>query len=391
MTTLYLDCIGGLAGDMLLAALLDAGAPGDDLAGVPERLALGPVEIRVTRTSRHGIAATHVDVVAASEQPHRTWRAMRERIEAADLPGRARERALATLAALARAEAHVHGVPVDDVHFHEIGGVDTLVDVCGAALLLEVLGIDQVVCSPLPVARGLVTAAHGILPLPAPATVELLRGAQVTGAPGAKELVTPTGAALAVTLADTFGDLPAMTVDGIGYGAGTDDFPERPNLVRALIGTPAARPPTGVVLLETNLDDLSPELVPDAAARCFAVGALDVWTTPVQMKKGRPGFVLSALARPADERAVAVAILEETSALGVRVVPARRYELDREEHVIALDGGEVRVKIGRLDGRVVNVAPEHDDCAALARRTGRPVKAVWADALARALDRQPRQ
>lgn len=391
MTTLYLDCIGGLAGDMLLAALLDAGAPGDDLAGVPERLALGPVEIRVTRTSRHGIAATHVDVVAVSEQPHRTWRAMRERIEAADLPGRARERALATLAALARAEAHVHGVPVDDVHFHEIGGVDTLVDVCGAALLLEVLGIDQVVCSPLPVARGLVTAAHGILPLPAPATVELLRGAQVTGAPGAKELVTPTGAALAVTLADTFGDLPAMTVDGIGYGAGTDDFPERPNLVRALIGTPAARPPTGVVLLETNLDDLSPELVPDAAARCFAVGALDVWTTPVQMKKGRPGFVLSALARPADERAVAVAILEETSALGVRVVPARRYELDREEHVIALDGGEVRVKIGRLDGRVVNVAPEHDDCAALARRTGRPVKAVWADALARALDRQPRQ
>ncbi len=377
--------MGGIAGDMLLAALLDAGADESILQAIPDQLRLGAVEIAVERTERHGIAALLVRVEPPPDPPPRTWRAMRALIDEAGLPERPRARALAVFDRLAQAEATVHGVPVDDVHFHELGGVDTLVDVCGAAVLLENLGVDRVHSSPLPYTRGLVESAHGVLPVPAPATVELLRGAQLESADGGRELVTPTGAALASTLAESFGGLPPLLLESIGYGAGNDDFPDRPNLLRVLLG--AAEPAVGseVALLETNLDDLNPELVPDAVERCFAAGALDVWTAPVLMKKGRPGIVLSALARPADERAVAAAVLEETSALGVRVSRLRRYELEREERVVELDGGAVRVKLGRLNGRVVNVAPEHDDCAELARRTGRPVKAVWAEALARSL------
>ncbi len=380
---LYLDCVGGIAGDMLLAALLDAGAREETLREVPGRLGLGPVEIRVERVERHGVGALHVEVVPPPSPPPRTWRAMRELVEAAELPPRARARALGAFRRLAEAEAKIHGSDVDRVHFHELGGVDTLVDVCGAALLLEELGVERVLCSPLPYTRGLVEAAHGILPVPAPATVELLRGAIVHGVEGVKELVTPTGAALAAELAESFGPPPPLVLERVGYGAGTDDFPERPNLLRVLLGA-AVSPPADVILIETNLDDLLPELVPDAVERCFAAGALDVWTVAAQMKKGRPGIVLSALARPAAEQAVTAAILEETSALGVRVSRLARHELEREERTVEVAGETVRVKLGLLDGRVVNVAPEHDDCAAVAARSGRPVKSVWAEALARA-------
>ena len=380
---LYLDCVGGIAGDMLLAALLDAGAREETLRGVPGRLGLGPVEIRVGRVERHGVGALHVEVVPPPSPPPRTWRAMRELVEAAELPPRARARALGAFRRLAEAEAKIHGSDVDHVHFHELGGVDTLVDVCGAALLLDELGVERVICSPLPYTRGLVEAAHGILPVPAPATVELLRGAIVHGVEGVKELVTPTGAALAAELAESFGPPPPLVLERVGYGAGTDDFPERPNLLRVLLGA-AVSPPADVILIETNLDDLLPELVPDAVERCFAAGALDVWTVAAQMKKGRPGIVLSALARPAAEQAVTAAILEETSALGVRVSRLARHELEREERTVEVAGETVRIKLGLLDGRVVNVAPEHDDCAAVAARCGRPVKSVWAEALARA-------
>jgi uncharacterized protein (TIGR00299 family) protein len=256
----------------------------------------------------------------------------------------------------------------------------------GAVTLLGALDVERLVCSPLPAGRGVVRAAHGVLPVPAPATVALLVGKPVFGVDLEAELVTPTGAALASTLADEWGPLPAMAVERIGYGAGTRDFAERPNVVRVLLGHALAAGVGEVVLLETNLDDLSPELVPDAAERCFAAGALDVWTTPIGMKKGRPGVLLSALARPDAEAAVARALLEETTTLGVRVSRLQRYELEREERTVEVEGGSVRVKLGRLDGRVVNVAPEHDDCAAIARATGTSVKSVWAAALAAARD-----
>jgi len=378
--TLYLDCVGGVAGDMLLAALLDAGAAADVLHAVPERLGLRDVRVEVERVERHGVAALHVEVLTPDGSGSRSYRELRALAERAESG-----RALEALDRLARAEGRVHGVAPEEVHFHELGAADTLVDICGVVALVDDLGPAGVACSPLPLARGLVRSAHGLLPLPAPAVLELLREARapVAGAEGEAELVTPTGAALVATLADEWGPLPPLVLEAVGNGAGTRDSPDRPNLVRALLGSRAGARQT-VSLLETNLDDFSPELVPDAAERCFAAGALDVWTVPAQMKKGRPGFVLAALARPEHERAVAEAVLTESSALGVRVTRLDRYELEREERVVELSQGSVRVKLGLLDGRVVNVAPEHDDCARVARAAGVPVKEVWAAALAAA-------
>jgi uncharacterized protein (TIGR00299 family) protein len=381
--TAYLDCVGGLAGDMLLAALLDAGAELETLRSVPSALGIEGARIDVERVERQGIGALHVRIDAPDEDEHRDYAHIRELVAAADLPEDARANSLEAFRRLAEVEGGIHGVPPDEVHFHELGSLDALVDVCGAFVLLDELGIDRVVSSPLPFSRGLVTAAHGVLPLPAPATLGLLEGAALVGVETEAELVTPTGAAIAATVVDEWGQLPPLTLDRVGYGAGTRDLPDRPNVVRVVLGT-ASRRTTQVVVLETNLDDLSPELVPDAIDRCFASGALDVWTVPAHMKKGRPGFVLAALARPDAEGEIARVLLEETSALGVRVSRLERYELDREERVVELEGGTVRVKVGVLDGRVVNVAPEHGDCAAVAKATGRSVKSVWAEALARA-------
>jgi pyridinium-3,5-bisthiocarboxylic acid mononucleotide nickel chelatase len=379
----YLDCVGGLAGDMLIAALLDAGGEVASLRSVPGALGIDGVQIDVERVERQGIGALHLRIEAADDHDHRQYAHIRELVQSSTLPEGPRARALDAFRRLAEVEAGIHGVPPDEVHFHELGSLDTLIDVCGAFVLIDELGVDRVVSSPLPYARGLVSAAHGTLPLPAPATLGLLAGAAFVGVDTQAELVTPTGAAIASVLVDEWGGLPPLTLERVGYGAGAKNLPDRPNVVRVVLGA-AATAPTQVVVLETNLDDLSPELVPDAVERCFATGALDVWTVPAQMKKGRPGFVLKVLARPDDQAAIARVLLEETSALGVRVGRLERYELDREERVIDLDGGSVRVKVGLLDGRVVNVAPEHDDCAAVAKVTGRSVKSVWAEALARA-------
>ena len=381
----YLDCVGGLAGDMLLAALLDAGAELQTLRGIPRALGIDGVEIDAERVERQGIGALHLRVEAADDHDHRNYADIRDLFRNADLPERARARALEAFRRLAEVEGGVHGVPPDDVHFHELGSLDTLVDVCGAFVLLDELGVERVVSSPLPFARGLVEAAHGVLPLPAPATLGLLQGAELVGVDTVAELVTPTGAAIAATVVDAWGALPPLTLECVGYGAGTKELTDRPNIVRVVLGSESRRL-TPVAVLETNLDDFTPELVPDAIERCYEAGALDVWTVPVQMKKGRPGFIVSALARPEAESAVARALLEETSSLGVRVARLERYELDREERVVEVEGAAVRIKVGLLGGRVVNIAPEHDDCAGVARASGRTVKSVWAEALARAQD-----
>jgi uncharacterized protein (TIGR00299 family) protein len=367
---------------MLLAGLVDAGAALETLRGVPAALGIDGVELGVERVERQGIGALHLEVHASEDHGHRRHREIRSLVEAADLPERARVRSLDAFARLAQVEGAIHGVPPDDVHFHELGSLDTLVDVCGAFVLVDELGIERVVSSPLPFARGVVNAAHGVLPLPAPATLGLLGGAALVGVDTDAELVTPTGAAIAGVLVQEWGLLPAMTLERVGYGAGTKELADRPNVLRVVLGQELLRAQGRVVLLETNLDDFPPELVPDAVERCFEAGALDVWTAPIHMKKGRPGFVLSVLARPELESELAEVMLTETSALGVRVSRLDRHELEREDRVVELDGGRVRVKLGRLDGRVVNVAPEHDDCAALARTTGRPVKSIWAEALA---------
>jgi hypothetical protein len=390
----YVDAVAGVAGDMLLGALLDAGADPGYVRGGLASLALDGLALETAATSRHGIAARRVSFAAAPEHDvHRNWADVRALLDGAALPPRALERAHAVFAALARAEGRVHDVAPETVRFHEVGALDAIGDVCGIVLALEALDIDELACSPLPAPRGLIDAAHGRLPLPAPATLELLRGAPLYGVDVSVELVTPTGAAVVAALAVEFGPLPAMHLQSVGYGAGTRDLAELPNVVRVLVGE-RDRLAGGdgvredVMLIETNLDDLSPELVPDAAERCFAAGALDVWVSPAQMKKGRPGIVFSALARPADERAVAEAILRETTTLGVRVSPARRWELAREWISVEVDGEPIRVKLGFLDGQAINAAPEHDDCLAAARRSGRPVKELWGAALAAATTRQ---
>jgi pyridinium-3,5-bisthiocarboxylic acid mononucleotide nickel chelatase len=381
---LYLDCVGGAAGDMLLAALLDAGADPDSLRTGLAGLGIDGLRVATERVTRHGIAALRVAVSGAEAQPHRDWASIRAQIDAAGLPERPRARAQEAFRRLAHAEGRIHDMEPERVHFHEVGAVDAIGEVCGVALALESLGIDRVACSPLPAGRGLVNAAHGRLPLPAPATLALLEGAPVYGVPLEAELVTPTGAALVAALADEFGPLPSLTLERTGYGAGSRDMPELPNVVRAIVGTEAPSAARTVSLIEANLDDLLPELAPDAAEACFAAGALDVWTTPAQMKRGRPGFVISALARPADEDAVATAMLRETSTLGVRIARLDRIELERESRTVEVAGEPVRVKVGLLDGRVVNLAPEHADCERAARITGDPVKTVWARALAAA-------
>jgi hypothetical protein len=375
---LYVDCIGGVAGDMLLGALIDAGAE----VTLPD-LQVDGLRIELGKAERHGISATTVTVHGAPGQPHRHWSSIRAQLDAAQLAERPRARAQKAFEKLAIAEGRIHGIEPEHVHFHEVGAVDAIGEVVGVALALESLNIDRVVCSPLPVGRGFVDAAHGRLPLPAPATLTLLEGAPVHGVDIALELVTPTGAALVTSLADEFGGIPAMTVRGSGYGAGTRDLEKLPNVVRVIIGE-EARTAGGVSLIEANLDDLIPELAPDAAAACFAAGALDVWTTPIQMKHARPAFTLSALARPEQQGAVAAAMLRETSTLGVRIAHLDRVELDREWLSVDISGEAVRVKVGKLDGKIVNLAPEHADCESAAHALGAPVKVVWARALAAA-------
>jgi pyridinium-3,5-bisthiocarboxylic acid mononucleotide nickel chelatase len=386
---LYVDAVAGVAGDMLLGALLDAGAPLDAVRAGLRGLGIEGLDLVAEPTERHGLGATALRVVAPEEHAHRDWAAVRELIDAAALPARAHARAHEAFRRLAHAEAHVHRVEPDAVHFHEVGAIDALADVCGAALALEALDVDSVSCSPLPAARGLVEAAHGILPLPAPATLQLLRDVPLYGVAGDVELVTPTGAALVTALAEgRFGPLPPMVLEAVGYGAGARDLPDRPNVVRVLVGREDAGAAGGAnrpaVLVECTLDDLSGELVADAAAACIDAGALDAWSTPAQMKKGRPGIVLTAVARPERERAVAEAMLRHTTSLGVRVIPLTRWELDREQHLVTVDGQQVAVKVGRLDGEVVNVAPEHADVARAAQALGRPAKTVWAQAWAAA-------
>jgi pyridinium-3,5-bisthiocarboxylic acid mononucleotide nickel chelatase len=398
VTTLYIDCVGGIAGDMLLAALVDAGA---SLAAVNVELAklrIPGLTATVARVERHSISCAHITILwsgpdhadhadaghdHAGDDHSRAHAEIRDLIAGAGLDDRVTQRALAVFQRLAEVEGRIHGVPMDQVHFHEVGSEDSIADIVGVSVALELLGIEQVICSPLPVGRGFVRGAHGVLPLPAPATLELLLNVPIDGVDIEKELVTPTGAALVATLASEFGDLPSMTMSSIGYGAGGRDLPERPNIVRAIVGTlrRTEAKPREVVLIETNLDDCSPELVPDAANAATIAGALDVWTSPANMKKGRPGFVLHALARAADAGAVAEALLKESSSLGVRMCTYDRVELDRSFLSVTVGTEMVSVKIGRRNETVMNIAPEHDDCARVAAKLQLPVKEVFAQAL----------
>jgi len=378
MTMAYFDCFNGAAGDMIVASLIDAGADADALR---ERLAALPVDgytLTVEKVSKQGFAATRfsVQLDATAKQPHRHLRDIVAILDDADLPPAVVDRAKLIFTRLARAEAKVHGTSVDKVHFHEVGAVDAIIDVTGAALALDMLGVDRVICSPIPVGSGTVRCDHGIMPVPAPATAELLIGVPIAKSAEPGELTTPTGAAVLTTLVESFGPMPTMNLRTTGYGAGTRDGQTRPNVLRVMLGEPSDAGETDeVVVLETNLDDTSPEIVAFAMSRLLAAGALDVYTLPIQMKKGRAGLLLTVLCEPARANEFESVVFAETPTFGVRRTTMRRSKLRRRHETVQTPFGSIRMKIGERDG-AQTVSPEFEDCRAAAETNGVPLRVV---------------
>jgi uncharacterized protein (TIGR00299 family) protein len=378
MKLAYIDCVAGASGDMLLGALLDAGLLEADLRAGLAGLRLPGFDLQVRRVLKNGLSATKVDVLVDDAVPERHLSDLLAVVAAADLPPTIKERAAAVLHRLGEVEAGIHGVPVEIVHLHELGGLDTLVDVVGVLLGLHLLGVERVIVSPIPLGRGRIRTAHGELPLPAPATLALLRGAPVVGSEIEKELVTPTGAALLTSLAASYGPIPAMTLSAIGYGAGGRDLPI-PNVVRLLLGdAPPAVGLTGTVaVLETNVDDLNPEIYEHVMDRLFRAGALDVFLTPIQMKKNRPGTLFRVMCRPGDAAAMTAILFEETTTLGVRQQIMVRETLPRRVQEVATPYGDVRVKVARLPDGHTKASPEYEDCRRQAVAHGVPLRQVY--------------
>jgi hypothetical protein len=376
---------------MTLGALVDAGAEPEYVAGVLAGLGLPGWALHFEPVLRCGLAATHADVVVSHEHghgsrhdqdhEHRPYRAIRELLDAADIPARVRARAQAVFAALAEVEAAMHRKTVDDVEFHETGSVDAIIDIVGTCAALESLDIDRVVCSPITTGHGAVRSAHGTLPNPAPAVAALLARYRVptVGVDEAIELATPTGVALMCALADRFGPLPSLTVEAVGYGAGRRDTPGRPNAVQVVVGLDArpsassAAPDAGQPLrvLECNVDDITGEELADALAALMAAGANDAWITPILMKKGRPAHTVHALCDPAVMQAVVTAMVRHTGTLGVRATDVTRWPQPRDEAVVTIDGQPIAVKLG-----LHRVKVEHDDAAAAAEALGLPLREV---------------
>jgi uncharacterized protein (TIGR00299 family) protein len=385
MRIAYFDCIAGISGDMALAALIDAGADFEELRQHLAKLPLEPFDLDVEETDQHGLRAKRVTVRATSAGVIRTYTSIRALLDAADLPPEALRLAQRIFRRLAEAEARVHHKEVENVTFHEVGAVDSIVDIAGTALALSMLGIERVFASAVPTGLGMTKTEHGVMPIPGPAVVELLRGAPMYSKGVTAELTTPTGAAILAATVEGFGELPSMRIDSIGYGAGTTrlDFP---NLLRILVGpAESATQPIGnaseQLVLETNVDDLNPELYEYVLERVFAAGAQDAWLVPIVMKKGRPAVTIRVLCAPDREAEMRQIIFRETGTLGIRSGLVSKTTLDRDTLKVETAHGAVAVKIGMLDGRVVTVAPEYEDCARIAREAGVPAKDVYEDAV----------
>ena len=415
---MYVDAFAGAAGDMILGAFIDAGLPIGEL-----RAALGSLgvdhEIVADRVVRAGISATHVDVRGGAagqrhahthshshdhhhhhhddhghahhnhehHHDHHSIAEINAHIERSSLTASATARAVAMFKRLAEAEAAIHDTAIERVHLHEVGALDSIIDIVGAAFAFEWWGIDDVVVSPMNVGAGTIRIAHGDYPVPAPATLRLLAGAPVTSAGPAAELLTPTGALVLTSYARGFGRMPAMTVERVGYGAGTKDFAGFPNVLRVVIGTrsEAATSPEAVgadvLRIECEIDDMNPQLFGPVVERLMGAGALDAFLTPIQMKKGRPGALITVLA-PADRRSdLCTVLFRETTTLGVRFDAVQREVLDRRWDTIQVAGHPVRVKVATRGGEVINAAPEFDDCLAVAQASGRPLKEIQALAM----------
>jgi len=376
----YIDCFSGISGDMFLGALLDAGLPVVELRSQLALLDLDGYTLTVDKKTCGTIAATTLSVQTVERHPHRSWGDIQQIIATSRLTEPVKKTALAIFSLLAEAEAKVHGKPLDTVHFHEVGGIDSIVDIVGAAIGIAALNITNLHCAPLPMPRGLVQCAHGLLPLPAPAVCELLQGVPTYGVELSQELVTPTGAAIIKALATSYGPMPPMTITGVGYGAGSQELSNgQPNLLRLVLG--AARiavESQEVEVVETHLDDWSPETFPYLSERLFALGALDVALIPIQMKKGRPGFLLRVICDRAAALAVKECIFSETTAIGLRFRPEQRWTLPREVGTVPTRWGAVRVKkVTTPAGEVLT--PEYEDCKRVAIAHHVPIKEVYAE------------
>lgn len=382
MKVAYLDCFAGISGDMTLGALLDAGVDKNRFQAEIKKLSEVNFDLNIGKVTKNGIEATNVEVITPHEHHHRHLKDIVRIIESSDLPDSTKAKAIRTFQVLAEAEGAVHGTSADHVHFHEVGAVDAIVDIVGSCILFEMLGVDRIIASPLPMGHGFVEAAHGRIPLPAPATVEILKGVPVYDAKVEGELVTPTGAAIARALADSFGAMPPMRVESIGYGAGKTDFPF-PNVLRVMIGESAEERPANekVSIVETNIDDMNPEFYDSVFDRLFKAGALDVYTTPIMMKKNRPAVLLSAVCPVEKVEHVSEVILTETSTFGVRITNAHRRCLDRKWHTVSTKYGDIRIKIGLLGGREIVASPEYEDCRKAADTHGVSVQTVYKEAL----------
>ncbi len=386
MKAAYFDCFSGISGDMVLGALLGAGVPCERLEAELRRLPISGWQLSAESVRRGAVVATKANVEAHEGHQHRSLAAILDMIERAKLAPGAAGRARAIFERLGRAEAKVHDMPIERVLFHEVGAVDSIVDIVGAAIGFDLLGIEEFFVSPLNVGSGRVKTAHGMLPVPAPATAELLQGFACYSTGIERELVTPTGAAIVSTLAAGSCPLPPMRVDAVGLGAGSADLAEQPNMLRRFLGERAegdAGAGETIVVIEANVDDMNPQLYGYFAERALDAGALDVFSTPAQMKKNRPGQLITVLARPEAAEGLIELVLRETTTLGVRLSQSRRRVLDREWATVETSRGPVKIKIARENGRILNAAPEYEDCRRIASESGVPLKEIMAEALSR--------
>ncbi len=385
MKLAYFDCFSGISGDMTLGALVDAGCPINHLRTELEALRVPGWELSAEKVWKNGMAATHVKIRTEEQHQHRSLTAIREILNESKLAPPVRDRAAVIFQKLGEAEARVHDVPLEKIHFHEVGALDAIIDIVGACIGFAALGIDKFACSPLNVGGGTAKMAHGILPVPAPATAALLQGKPTYSNGVQRELVTPSGAAIVATLCDSFGPQPPMTVNAIGYGAGTADLEGQPNVLRMMIGEAAEKAVPGydeeIAVIEANLDDMNPQIYGYVLEKALAAGALDVYTTPVQMKKNRPGTLLTLLCHPQDTNALMSLVFAETTTFGVRTYRAQRRTLPRESVNVTTSYGDIRIKLSRVNGRILHVAPEYDDCRKLAAEKNVPLQQVISEAL----------
>ncbi len=397
MRTLFLDCFSGISGDMSVAALLDLGLDPKALEAELAKLGLtAEYRLRVHRAARQNIAGTKFDVLLTpsprshqslltSHQSHthgRDHAQIKNLLTAADLPPEVKKRALATFQRVAIAEGKIHGMPPDDVHFHEVGAIDSIVDIVAFCVGVHLLGIERILVSNLFEGTGFITCAHGRFPLPAPATLEILAGIPLSQIDEPLEFITPTGAALVAEFGESFGPMPILRVERIGYGLGTRDTSPRPNVLRAVLADADAVDPERdtITRIETNLDDCTAEIIAACTESLLAAGALDVFTTAAQMKKNRPGVLLTVLSEPADAERLATIILRETTAFGVRLDETRRIKLRREIRSVETPHGPIHVKFGYLGNEVIQATPEFESCREAAKKTGQPIQEIYRQA-----------